>query len=271
MMITGRTRTFAILGDPVTHSLSPVMQNAAFRALGLDAVYIPLRCEPSEVPGLMMALARNGGGGNVTIPHKGVAAATVERPSSWVRAIAACNTFWCDDGDPGVHGDNTDIEGILAAVDRLDAPDGPWLVAGTGGSARAVAAAACERGVALAAISRDTTRQAGFQSWATHSLGVRIVEPAECRVVVNATPVGLAREEADPVALETLPRVEAVLDLVYASGRTGFVRRARARGLSAEDGREVLVRQGAAAFTRWFPELQPPVEVMRSAVNGALG
>lgn len=271
MMISGKTRTFAILGDPVVHSLSPVMQNAAFRALGLDAVYVPLRCAPEQVPGLMIALARNGGGGNVTIPHKGVAAATVEQPSSWVRAIDACNTFWCDDSDPRVHGDNTDIEGILAAVDRLDAPDGPWLVAGTGGSARAVAAAACERGVALAAISRDASRQAGFQSWATHALGVRIADPAECRVVVNATPVGLARDEADPVSLDSLPRVAAVLDLVYASGRTGFIRRARARGLSAEDGREVLVRQGAAAFSRWFPRLVAPVEVMRGAVNGALG
>jgi len=156
--LTGSTRVFAILGDPVAHSLSPAMQNAAFRLMGINAVYVPLRCSAENVPLLMASLAGAGGGGNVTIPHKTAAARAVSRPSSWVRAIDACNTFWSEGGDGPLVGDNTDIEGILAALERMKAPEGPWLLAGTGGSSRAVAAAARERGVALAVTSRDTAR-----------------------------------------------------------------------------------------------------------------
>ena len=272
MRVSGSTRIFAILGDPVAHSLSPAMQNAAFGVLGLDAVYVPLRCSSADLPGLMTSLARAGGGGNVTIPHKAVAARSAERPSGWVRAIDACNTFWSDGGgDAPLIGDNTDIEGILAALDRLCAPDGPWLLAGTGGSARAVAAAARERGVALAVTSRDAARAAEFAAWAQQSLGILPAEAAQCRVLVNATPLGLAAGDADPIPAGIAPHAAVALDLVYARGETGWVQRARARGLAAADGREVLVRQGAAAFSRWFPGKPAPVEAMRAAVHAALG
>lgn len=270
MRMTGSTRVFAVLGDPVAHSLSPAMQNAAFRLLGINAVYVPLRCSPDDVPGLMASLAKAGGGGNVTIPHKSVAARTVSRPSSWVRAIDACNTFWSDGADGSLIGDNTDIEGILAALDRLEAPDGPWLLAGTGGSSRAVAAAAKERGVALAVTSRETARGLAFSRWAETALGVRATEPAACRVLINATPLGLAAGDRDPITVEA-PAAEVALDLVYAKGETGWVRRCRTRGLRAADGREVLVRQGAAAFSRWFPAKHPPIDAMRAAVHAALG
>ncbi len=268
--MTGSTRVFAILGDPVAHSLSPAMQNAAFRLMGINAVYVPLRCSPDEVPGLMASLARAGGGGNVTIPHKAVAARAVSQPSSWVRAIDACNTFWSDGADGPLIGDNTDIEGILAALDRLQAPDGPWLLAGTGGSSRAVAAAAKERGVELAVLSREPARGLAFSHWAETALGVRAADTAQCRVLINATPLGLAAGDRDPIATEA-PEAEVALDLVYARGETPWVRRCRTRGLRVADGREVLVRQGAAAFSRWFPGKHPPVEAMRAAVHAALG
>lgn len=271
MRMNGSTRVFAILGDPVSHSLSPVMQNAAFRLMGLNAVYVPLRCTAENLPALLSSLTRAGGGGNVTIPHKTVAARAVDRPSAWVRAIDACNTFWSDGTDAPVLGDNTDIEGILAALDRLEAPAGPWLLAGTGGSSRAVAAAARERGVSLAVLSRDTARGTEFSRWATETLGVRPAEPAECRVLLNATPLGLAANDRDPIPADAAPDATVALDLVYAKGETGWVRRCRSRGLRATDGREVLVRQGAAAFSRWFPGKQAPVEAMRAAVHAALG
>jgi len=268
---SGNTRVFAILGDPVAHSLSPAMQNAAFRLLGIDAVYVPLRCSAGDLPGLMTSLARAGGGGNVTIPHKTVAAHAVSRPSPWVRAIDACNTFWSEGADGPLIGDNTDVEGITAALDRLEAPPGAWLLAGTGGSARAVAAAAKERGVALAVTSRETARGLEFTRWAEQALGVRVAEPSACRVLINATPLGLASGDRDPISAEAAPAAEVALDLVYAKGETGWVRRCRKRGLRASDGREVLVRQGAAAFSRWFPTRHAPVEAMRAAVHAALG
>ena len=272
MRTTGSTRVFAILGNPVAHSLSPAMQNAAFRLMGINAVYVPLRCSAEDLPGLMASLARAGGGGNVTIPHKAVAAQALSRPSAWVRAIDACNTFWGEGGADGpLLGDNTDIDGITAALDRLGAPEGAWLLAGTGGSARAVAAAAKERGVALAVTSRDTARGLAFSHWAEETLGVRPAEPAACRVVINATPLGLAPGDRDPVGPEAAPGAEVALDLVYAKGETAWVRRCRTRGLRALDGREVLVCQGAAAFARWFPTKHAPVDAMRAAVHAALG
>jgi shikimate 5-dehydrogenase len=90
-------------------------------------------------------------------------------------------------------------------------------------------------------------------------------------VLINATPLGLARGDRDPITAEAAPDASVALDLVYGRGETHWVRRCRERGLRTADGREVLVRQGAAAFSRWFPTKQAPVEAMRAAVHAALG
>ena len=100
---------------------------------------------------------------------------------------------------------------------------------------------------------------------------MRTAEPAACRVLINATPLGLGAGDRDPIASDAAPDAAVALDLVYAKGETGWVRRCRTRGLRAADGREVLVRQGAAAFARWFPGKHAPVEAMRAAVHAALG
>lgn len=266
-MISGRTRTFALLGDPVAHSLSPVMQNAAFRVLGIDAVYIALKCAAEQVAALATELAAVGGGGNATIPHKGVLAAALTRPSAVVTSLAGANTFWCEGG--ALAGDNTDVAGVLDALALLEAPGSAWLVIGTGGSARAVAAAAAERGAGLAVRSRDPARAARFNEWAT-SIGVRAVDPAECEVLINATPLGLQGGDALPVLPRDHPRARWALDLVYAAGTTPWVRAAVRGGLRALDGREVLIGQGRRALERWFPSVRAPVDVMRAAVQRAL-
>lgn len=265
-MIDGSTRVFAILGDPVAHSLSPAMQNAAFRVLGLRAEYVPLRCDAADLAGLMRALARAGGGGNVTVPHKEAAARAVDRPRGPVERLSACNTFWGENGDCA--GDNTDVAGVLAALDELDTPPGGWLVLGTGGGARAVAGAALERGAPLAVTSRAPERQREFEAW-LGMLGVGVTEPRECGTMINTTPLGLAPD--DPLPLVTPPRcARAALDLVYARGETTWTHAMRAAGLRACDGRTMLVAQGAASLERWFPGVQAPVEVMRAAVDAAL-
>jgi shikimate dehydrogenase len=267
-MISGRTRVFGLLGDPVAHSLSPAMQNAAFRVLGLDAVYVALRCSAEQVAPLAMALAVSGGGGNATIPHKLRLAEALARPSASVRALGGANTFWGEDG--GLSGDNTDVAGILDALARLEAPATRWLVIGTGGSARAVAAAAAERGAALAVASRDPGRATRFTEWAG-GLGVAPAEPSECELLINATPLGWQSGDALPARYQDHPRARWVLDLVYARGSTPWVRAAERGGLRAADGREVLVAQGSAALERWFPGVRAPVDAMRGAVAGALG
>lgn len=265
-MISGKTRVLALLGRPVKHSLSPAMHNAAFRALGLDAVYLALDCAPDTVGPLMRALADAGGGGNVTIPYKTVAAEVF--PSGDDGPMGACNTFWSEGGV--LRGANTDPDGVLYALDRLEVDPRRWLIVGTGGSARGCLEAARRRDAAVAVRSRHPDRAAAFLDRA-RAHGLVVVAPEECELILNATPLGLAPSDPPPVTLAEAPSARAVLDLVYAPGGTPLVRAARAAGLPAADGREVLVGQGAASFGKWFPATDPPIEIMRAALRAGLG
>lgn len=266
-MIGGKTRVFAILGDPVAHSLSPAMHNAAFRVLGLDAVYVALRADASDVPTLLQSIARAGGGGNVTVPHKEVAAAAVAHPSARVAALGACNTYWGHGRE--VHGENTDVDGVLTALAELDAPDTCWLIAGTGGGARAAVAAAVARKAKVAIRSRDVARRQAFEAWAA-SQGAEIGDHSGAAVLINSTPLGLRAGDHLPLALDDAPGAVVAFDMVYGRSETAWVRQMRQEGLRAADGRVMLVAQGAAAFRRWFPDEDAPTEVMRAAVNEAL-
>ena len=265
-MTDDTTRVFALLGDPVAHSLSPAMHNAAFRVLGLRAVYVPLRCAEADLPALIGALCRAGGGGNVTVPHKEAAARAVDRRRPLLERLGACNAFWGENGSSV--GDNTDVPGLLSALDALAAPPGSWLVIGTGGGARAAVGAALERGAAVAVSSRLDERRRDFEAWAREQ-GAGVTDPVECETVINTTPLGLAA--GDPLPLSTPPRCAVVaLDMVYARGETPWTRAMRAAGLRAADGRTMLVAQGAASLERWFPGVQAPAEVMRAAVDAGL-
>jgi shikimate dehydrogenase len=266
-VIDGSTRVFALLGDPVAHSLSPAMHNAAFHALGLHAVYVPLRCASTDLTSLVEGLARSGGGGNVTVPHKQAAAAAIDHCTDVVELLGACNTFWYHDGQ--AVGDNTDVDGLLAALDRLDPPDHPWLVAGTGGGARAVVGGAIRRGAPVSIASREAWRREQFERWAI-SRGATLAPPLECRVLINATPLGLHPSDPFPLTRGQAPDAEVAFDLVYCRGETEWVRAMRSAGLRAADGRAMLVAQGAAALERWFPGVRAPAEIMRAAVDAAL-
>jgi shikimate dehydrogenase len=265
-VIDGSTRVFAVLGDPVAHSLSPAMHNAAFRVLGLQAVYVALRCVPADVAGLMRALCRAGGGGNVTVPHKELAAQVVDRRQETVERVGACNAFWGEEGT--CVGDNTDVPGLLAALDDLEAPPGGWLVIGTGGGARAAVGAARERGAPVSIASRSADRRRRLEEWSC-SQGVQLIEAMDCAIVLNTTPLGLTPHDPLPLAAPP-PGASVALDMVYAPGETAWVRAMRLAGLRATDGRTMLVAQGAAALERWFPGVRAPVEVMRAAVNARL-
>ena len=259
-------RVFALLGRPVAHSLSPRMHNAAFAAMGIRATYIALDCTAATLPALITALTEGGGGGNVTVPHKKVAAGAVTR---MVGALPeACNTFWSEEGK--AVGTNTDVDGILGAIDLLGARADAWLVIGTGGSALAAAAAAAKRGARIAVQSRSDARGSEFLQRAD-ALGASSASPAECTLIINATPLGMGDTDRIPLRPEAVPQARFALDLVYHAGETAWVRAMRAAGVSASDGREVLIGQGAAAFGRWFPGRAAPVEIMRAAVRAGLG
>jgi shikimate dehydrogenase len=266
-VINGATRVFAILGDPVSHSLSPLMQNAAFRALGLPASYVPLRCSADDLPALMRTLGRAGGGGNVTVPHKEVAAGAVDVCRDTAKTVESCNTFWDEEGR--LVGDNTDVHGLIEALHQLEVSNAPWFIAGTGGGARAAVVAAQEIGVPVAAESRSADRQRRFEQWIS-ARGVVLAPPAECRVLINSTPLGLRAGDPLPIEPGRFPRAEVAFDMVYAKGETSWVRAMRPTVRRAADGRAMLVAQGAAALECWYPSKHAPVEVMRAAVNAAL-
>lgn len=244
------------------------MHNAGFRAAGIEATYVALACVESHLTAVMATLAANGGGGNVTVPHKAAAArAGVADPR--VARLGVANVFASRDGALMVG--NTDVDGLLALLDRLGGSDGPWCVLGTGGSARAVAGAAAERGARLAVRSRSPDRAGEFLAWAA-SLGVDPADEAECSVLINATPVGLKVTDPPSVDLGAFPALTAVADLTYRDrGTTALVAAARERGLVADDGREMLLIQGMAAWRYWFGAVEPPEEVMRAALRGNMG
>ena len=272
MEVSARTRLLAVIGDPVDHSLSPAMHNAALRALGLDAVYVALRVPAPGLGSALATVAAAGGAGNVTVPHKQAAERCMARKTELCARAGACNTFWTEQG--ALVGDNTDVVGILAALRQLGVDGGgTWLVLGTGGAARAVAVAAAQARADLHVLSRDAARARAFADWA--GAGGSPVAPArgtlDPDVVINATPAGLKQGDPLPFEPDRSARLRAALDLVYAPGGTRWVRSLRAAGVRAQDGREVLVQQGAAAFQRFFPDRTPPLEVMRAAVNRALG
>lgn len=272
MEISAKTRLLTVIGDPVAHSLSPVMHNAAFRALGMDAVYVALHVPPASLPAVLEMQRATGGAGNVTVPHKEAVEGSVTRKTDLCARVGACNTFWTEDGV--LIGDNTDVFGVSSALDRLGVAGkgGRWLVVGTGGSARAVAVTAGERGATLWVRSRDAKRAADFAAWATNrAVRTEVARgPVEIDVAINATPLGLTGHDPLPIDVNHIPGVRTALDLVYASGETRWVHALRERGIEAADGREMLVQQGAAAFARFFPDTAAPVDVMRAAVERAL-
>ena len=221
-IITAKTRVFALVGDPVAHSLSPVIQNAAMRDLGLDGVYGALRSNPEDMAGFVRGLARAGGGGNVTLPHKEKAATVVDSPSSAVRRTGACNTFWMEDG--AIRGDNTDVEGFGRALQEFlgKTPEGfRVLVLGAGGAARACLVALLDGDVEeihLLNRNRDRARIVGRRIGGER---VRVldqmgaVEGGSYDLVVNATRLGLEPDDPSPIDLELLGRAGAVVDVVY--------------------------------------------------------
>jgi shikimate dehydrogenase len=273
--ITAHTRLFALLGDPVAHSLSPVFHNAAMRHLGCDALYVALRCDAAAVSPLLRAIACAGGGGNVTVPHKTSAASCIDRPTDLVRRTGACNTFWSDGGV--VCGDNTDVAGFRRALAALlpDVTGAAALVAGAGGAAAAAVCALLDDAVARITLYNRTPDRA-------HALAARAeparrvvdvaLSPASLKnerydVIINASSLGLRDDDPLPVDLESLPPPRAVLDLVYLQRRiTPLLHVARRLGIPAADGIDMLLGQGAAAFERWF-DTPAPIDVMRAALT----
>ena len=272
-------RGFGLRGDPVAHTLSPRLYRAAFEALGIEAEYRAIRVpggDASELEAHMRALAATGGG-NVTLPHKALAAELVERRERAAERTGACNCFWLDPSGYLV-GDNTDVQGFLAAVERepeAELRDADVLLLGAGGAARAVAAACADAGVRSLSIHN---RSRGAAERLIADLGLAALatvrEPDRLAtgtwdVVVNATSLGLGATDRLPVKLDP-ERHAFAFDLVYGSGGTDWTRHAARVGVPATDGTTMLVAQAVECLARWFGDVSEPDRlraVMRDAVS----
>lgn len=271
----------ALIGDPVAHSISPAIHRAAFEAAGLDWNYQLVRVPDGELGQAWPGLAGRFVGLNVTTPHKRTAALLADQLSPTARLCASVNTITF--GPRGGFGDSTDGAGFLAALRRrAGGLPGVAVMVGTGGAARAVAAALAGEGVEVRVVGRN--RQAGAQlgrelgavgPGTVAFLGTEVAalesSLAGAGLLVNATPLG----GLDALGLSPLPEgvgldpSVVVFDLIYRPRRTRLLCRAVAQGCVVVEGVDMLVEQGALSFEAWTG-INGPIEVMRQAAALAL-
>lgn len=287
-MINGGTSLVGLLGNPVRHSLSPVMQNAALESMGLNWRYLALPCDSESLDQVMKGLRAVGCQGlNVTIPHKQDIAALCEERSPLAQRLGAVNTLIPGEGG-GWFGTNTDVEGFLAPLGANDTwAERHAVVIGCGGSARAVVAGlqtldlssitvVGRRSEALQAFITDLQHDKAPLTPCLDNAGQLNDAIARAALVVNTTPVGMAQHgdpEAMPLGADIWCRLssEAVLyDLIYTPRPTSWLAAGQQRGHRCIDGLEMLVQQGAASLRLWSGRDDVPVEAMRSAAAAAL-
>jgi len=273
--LTGKTRMAGILGWPVSHSRSPRLHGFWLARHGIDGAYIPLPVEPAKFPGTIRALADLGfRGANVTIPHKEAALAACDLVEDEARRIGAVNTLvFREDGR--IEGWNTDGWGFLESL-REQAPgfhvkQGPAVILGAGGGARAVAhsllSAGCPR---MTLVNRSPARaEALARELSAHGVHVDVTAspPLEdAALLVNTTSQGMQGQPPLAIDLAPLPPAAVVADIVYVPLETPLLAAARARGLAAVDGLGMLLHQGRRGFQAWYGEMPEVTAELRAFV-----
>lgn len=264
------------MGFPVEHSLSPAMQNAAFRHLALDYCYVAFSVRPEGLADAVKGVRALGIGGlNVTVPHKERILPLLDEVDAEASFIGAVNTVVNRHGV--LRGFNTDGRGFLQSLKEagISAAGAHVLMLGAGGAARAVGAALCREAATLSLYNRDRGRAASLRDHLNAPKGnVTALDSADRAVlsstdiVINATPLGLSDDDPLPLDPSLLSERHVVCDLLYRE--TPLLREAAERGCRTLDGRGMLLWQGAYAFELWTG-LQPPVEVMRAALKSPQG
>lgn len=279
-MITAATRLTGVIGWPVSHSRSPQMHNAAFAALALNWVYLPLPAPPERIGAAVRGLVALGfAGANVTVPHKQAVLPFLDQLTPAAQAAGAVNTIVVR-ADGSLLGDSTDGRGFLADLAEHAITPCRALVVGAGGAARSIVHALAEAGVAVAVAARSVEKAAALCAALCAAAGPLAAVTAhpfpdalgglaqDADLIVNATSLGL--REDDPLPWD--PAVpfrpgQTVYDLLY-HRRTAFLARAAGQGAATIDGLGMLVNQGALSFRQWTG-VEPPLAVMRAAISSA--
>jgi shikimate dehydrogenase len=269
LKIDGRTQIFGILGRPVAHSLSPAMHNAAFRHLGINAVYVafPVTDLPWAVAGLRGLTIS---GVSVTIPFKEEIIPLIDALDPEAAKIGAVNTVV--NRDSHLTGYNTDYLGAVTALKaRTNLAGRHVLILGAGGASRAIAYGIIRAGGRVTLTDVDQPRATAL----VKDLGAEAIPPdavdhCPATLLVNATPVGMVPDtDGIPIPPDLLGRFEVVMDIVYQPLQTRLLREAKDRGCATIDGLQMLIHQATAQFELWT-ERQAPLEIMALAAYEAL-
>ncbi len=278
--ISIESRICGVIGDPIGHSMSPVMHNAAFDKLGLNYLYVPFRVKKEELVKAIAGMrALNIRGLNVTIPHKVAVIPLLDELDPLAQRIGAVNTIVNDDG--ALTGYNTDATGFLQALlERKNEPRGKNVVIlGAGGASRAISFILAERGAHLVILNRllelDWAEELASRISQVFKKEVEALELNEenlakvlekADILVNATSVGMKpNSDETPVSPDLLKPSLTVFDIVYNPLKTRLLREAEAAGAETISGVDMLVWQGALAFELWTG-VKAPVKLMKEEV-----
>jgi 3-dehydroquinate dehydratase/shikimate dehydrogenase len=264
-----RTRVYGLIGDPVSHSLSPQMHNAGFHVRGINAVYLPFLVQ--DLRDFLQAIeSLNIAGFSVTLPHKEAVLRVLDDCDPLAAAIGAVNTVVVR-GSRKLYGYNTDYVGVLRALEqRISLAGSRVLIFGAGGAARAVAFALVQGGATVNICARRKQRAKSL----ARAAGGEAIERRGLRreffdAIVNATPVGMYPHEGRSPLTATELNCRLVFDLIYRPQKTKLLQLAERRGIETVSGLEMFLAQGTAQWEIWTGE-RAPVNVMRRAVLDAL-
>jgi shikimate dehydrogenase len=281
--ISGKTRLCGIIGDPIEHTMSPVMHNAAFRQMGVDYLYVPFKVKQEELAKAIDGVkALNIRGLNVTIPHKVAVIQFLDKLDHLAEKIGAVNTIVNDNGV--LTGYNTDGAGFLQALleKGIEPREKNTVILGAGGASRAISFSLADRGANLVILNRrlelDWAEELASRISQSFSKEVealelnrenlaRVLDRAD--IVVNATSRGMTPNIDETAVTSTLLKPDlTVFDIVYNPIKTRLLKEAEAAGARTVSGLDMLVWQGALAFEKWTG-LKAPVELMREeAIKG---
>lgn len=275
-----KTKTYCIIGDPIQHSLSPGMQNAAFASAGLNCTYIAFRVPANELKVSIESLRSiNVSGFNITVPHKVEVMKYLDELDVSAKKAAAVNTVNNIEGI--FRGYNTDIDGFIEPLRKrhVDLQGMKVLVLGAGGAARAVISAlAQEGGIARLIIANRDVQRANELARIGSDFGLKCETlpldkvqdvSAECDMIVNATTIGLGNEPS-PVDYQHIKKGSIVYDFVYRPIVTDLIENAKYAQATVVYGYEMLIEQGAKAFEIWTG-LTAPREAMKKNLLGIFG
>ena len=278
--LTGHTRIVGVIGDPVEHSRSPQMHNAAFAKAGLDYVYVPFHVRPDDLADAIAGFkAINVVGINVTLPHKQAVISHLTSISREAELIGAVNTLTFV--EENIYGDNTDAPGVLKALEEdgnMSIPVGENIVVlGAGGAARAVVVALALRGVASITIANRTVEKAiSLAEEMDRKTGVSMqgmgltderlpLSVSESKLLVNTATTSMDVTQPLLISADWLQPNTIVYDIVYTPPVTPLMQAATERGCQTLGGIGMLVHQGAIAFEKWTGVI-PCTETMRQAL-----